>query len=172
MTEKVTDKTREKSRRDGEADPTAPALPGFSLPGIFEGITQSFDEFLQPFLRGSMRSVWSELGAKEPSIDLQDRGDHYVLTAELPGFEKNDVEVRIGARGLELKGEKKMDKESKNREGTQLVSSRSVIHRYLALPEEVVSEKAGGTMKNGVLELKLPKKERWSKDRSMKVDLK
>ena len=161
----MADKTRrEKSRRDEESDSTDLALPGFGLSRIFE-------DFMQPLFPGSVRSFWGEFVGKEPSIDLQDRGDHYVLTAELPGFEKDDVEVRISSGGLELKGERKTDKESKSREGTQLQSTRSYVQRYLTLPEEVVSEKVGGTMKNGVLELKLPKKEPKAMDRSRKVDL-
>jgi len=105
-------------------------------------------------------------------MDLQDRGDHYVMTAELPGFEKSEVDVRISPNGLELKGEKKTDNESRNEAGTQLQSSRSYFQRYLTLPEEVVSDKVSGTMKNGVLELKLPKRETKAADRSRKVDLK
>ena len=95
-----------------------------------------------------------------------------MLTAELPGFEKNDVEVKITANGLEMKGEKKADKESESSEGMRTQSSRSYFQRYLTLPEEVASEKASGTMKNGVLELKLPKREPKATDRSRKVDLK
>lgn len=162
----MTDKTRkEKSRRNEETDSTALALPRLDLSGIFE-------DFMRPLFPHSMRSLWGEFAGKEPSIDLQDRGDHYVLTAELPGFEKKDVEVRISPNGLELKGEKKTEKKSENRDGTQLQRSSSFIQRYLALPDKVVSEKVSGTMKNGVLELKLPKEEPKSMDRSRKVDLK
>jgi HSP20 family protein len=169
----MADKTRkEKSRRDEESDSTALALPGFGLPSIFEDFMRPFEGFMQPLFPDSMRSFWSEFGGKAPSVDVQDRGDHYMLTAELPGFEKNDVEVRIGSNGLELKGEKKIDKESKGKEGTQMQSSRSYFQRHLTLPEEVVSEKVSGTMKNGVLELKLPKREPKALDRSRKVDLK
>ena len=52
------------------------------------------------------------------------------------------------------------------------MSTRSYFHRFLSLPEEVVSEKVAGTMKNGVLELKLPKKEPKARDGSRRVALK
>ena len=167
----MTDKTRKRSRRDEESNPTALALPGFSLPSIFENFMRPFDDFVRPLFPDPMRSLWSELGAKEPNIDLQDRGDHYVLTSELPSSEKDEVEVRIGSGGQEQKGEKKTDEESESKEGARVQSTRSYFRRYLTLPEEVVSEKVGGTMKNGVLEQKLPK-EPMSLDRSRKVDLK
>lgn len=168
----MADKTgKERSRRDEESD-SALALPGFRMPSIFEDLMRPFDEFMQPFFPGSFGSLWTEFRGKEPNIDLQDRGDHYVLTAELPGFDKKDIEVRISDNVLELKGEKETEKESKSNEGSQMQRSSSYIQRYMTLPEEVVSQKASGTMKNGVLELKLPKKEPKAMDRSRKVDLK
>jgi HSP20 family protein len=167
MTEK-----NSKSRKTQDSDSTALAMPGFSMPRIFEDFMRPFDEFMRPFFEGSAGSLWTELKGKEPNIDFQDRGDHYVLTAELPGFEKKDVEVRISSNVLELKGEKRTEKQSKSPDGMQTESSHSYVHRYFTLPEEVLSEKVSGTMKNGVLELKLPKKEPKAMDRSKKVELK
>ena len=167
----TTDKTqKEKSRREDQRDSTALALPGFGTGGLFEDFMRPFDEFARPLFPSSFGSLWNEFGGKEPSIDLQDRGDHYVLTAELPGFDRKDVEIRISDNVLELKGEKKTDGEKED--GTQRQSSISYVQRYMTLPEEVVSKKAGVTMNNGVLELKLPKKEPRPVDRSRKVDLK
>jgi HSP20 family protein len=131
-----------------------------------------FDELMKPFFPSSMRSFWSELRERGPSIDLQDRGSHYLLTAELPGFEKKDLEVRVDSNVLELKAEKSTDTETKGKEGSQRQSSRSYFHRYMTLPEEVASEKVTGTMKNGVLELKLPKKALKVADKTRRVDLK
>jgi len=168
MTEK---KSEDKSRRP-EDDSTALALPSFGFPSIFEEFVRPFDQFMEPFFPYSMRSFWTEMGGKEPIIDFQDRGDHYILMAELPGFERKDVEVKIDSNTLELKAEKSADKEAKSKEGTLTQHSRSYFHRHLVLPEEVVSEKVSGTMKNGVLELKLPKRAPKLSDKSRRVDLK
>jgi HSP20 family protein len=169
----MTDKpTKERSRKDDERGSTALALPGFGMPSVFEDFMRPFDEYIQSFFPRSFGSFWTEFEGKEPNIDLQDRGNHYVLTAELPGFDKKDVEVKISDNVIELKGEKKSEKETRDKEGNRIQMSSSYIQRYLPLPEEVVSEKVSGTMKNGVLELKLPKKEPKAMDRSRKVDLK
>jgi len=111
------------------------------------------------------------LGGRKPIIDFQDRGDHYMLTAELPGFERKDVEVKVDSNTLELEAEKSAEKEKKSKEGTMTQHSRSYFHRCLALPEEIVSEKVSGTMKNGVLELKLPKRTPKLSAKSKRVDL-
>ena len=163
-------KNKDKSRP--EDDSTALALPSFGFPSIFEELMRPFDQFMEPFFPSSMRSFWTETGGKEPIIDFQDRGDHYMLTAELPGFEKKDVEVKIDSNALELEAEKSADGETRSKEGTVTQRSRSYFHRYLTLPEEVVSERVSGTMKNGVLELKLPKRAPKLTDKSRRVDLK
>ena len=167
----VEKKNRDKSRKS-EDDSTALALPSLGFPSIFEEFMGPFGQFMEPFFPDSMRSFWTEMGGKEPIIDLQDRGDHYMLTAELPGFEKKDVEAKIDSNALELEAEKSADKETKGKEGTMSQRSRSYFHRYLTLPEEVVSEKVSGTMKNGVLELKLPKRAPRLTGKSRRVDLK
>lgn len=169
----MADKPRkESSRRDEESDSTELATPGFATPKFFEDFMRPFNDFMQPFFPRSVGSLWSEFGGKEPNIDLQDRGDHYVLTAELPGFDKKDVEVKVSDNALELKGEKRSEKQNKNKGGAQRQNSCSFVQRYTTLPEEVVSERVSGTMKNGVLELKLPKREPKALDRSRRVDLK
>lgn len=168
----TTRNNKERSRRQEDTDSKALALPSLGIPQIFEEFMRPFGEFMQPLLPSSMRSMWTEVQGREPADDFQDRGDHYVLTAELPGFEKNEVEVKVTSNELELKAEKNSQKESKGKNGTQSMSTRAYFHRYLSLPEEVVSEKVVGTMKNGVLELKLPKKEPKARDGSRRVALK
>jgi HSP20 family protein len=166
----MTDKNSKSRRRD--EDTTALAVPGLGFPSIFEDFMRPFDELMKPIFPTSMKSFWSELREREPTVDLQDRGSHYLLTAELPGFEKKDLEVKVDSNVLEVRAEKSTDSETKGKEGSQRQSSRSYFHRYMTLPEEVVSEKVNGTMKNGVLELKLPKRAPKIADKSRRVDLK
>ena len=93
-----------------------------------------FDRFMEPFFPDSMRSFWTEMGGKEPVIDFQDRGDHYMLTAELPGFEKKDVEVKIDSNALELKAERSSDRETKISAKTAFLPIKSEIQAQTSLP--------------------------------------
>lgn len=133
-------------------------------------MTSIFDQFMQPFF-SPMRSFWSELERQQPSIDLQDRGDHFSLTAQLPGYSKDDVEVRIDSTGFELKAERRAESKGKTKNGEQSQQTYSYFHRYFTLPEQVVAEKVEGTMKNGILELNLPKRQKLGGS-SRRVDLK
>jgi len=162
----------DKPRREDDNDSTAIALPELGFPSLFQDFMRPFDDFMRPFLSGPAGSFWTEAGGREPNIDIQDRGDHFILTAELPGFEKKDVEARVTSDSLELKAESQSHRESKGAEGAQRFASRSYFYRRLPLPDQVVVEKVNGTMKNGILELKLPKREQKPKDSSRRVDLK
>ena len=170
MTDNKNDKKSRRQEDNDDSGSTALALPGFNLnlPSFFSDFMRPFDELMAPMFPRFGSSLWTEFGEREPNIDIQDRGDHYVMTAELPGFEKNDVEVQVTNNALELKAEKRASKEDKN----QSQSSYSYFHKYLTLPEPVLSEKVDGTMKNGVLALKLPKAEPRRLDKSKRVALK
>ena len=142
------------------------------LTTIFEDLMRPFDELMERPFSSSMRSLWSEFDSRQPRLDVQDRGDHFTLTAELPGYAKEDVEVRLQSNSLELKAQKKSESEGNDKDGTHRSRSYAYFHRYLSLPEEVATDKVDGIMKNGILELKLPKKQKARLEKARKVDLK
>jgi len=171
----MADKKAGKSHRRSGRDAGGPLAirNGGGLANIFDDFMKPFDEIMEPLFPRSVRSFFSDLNRREPSFDIQDRGDKFIVTAELPGFAKDDVEVRVNPNSLELKAEKKTDEERKEADGTQSRKSYSYFHRYLTLPEPVMTDEVEGTMKNGVLELKLPKKEeRKLEEKARRVDLK
>jgi HSP20 family protein len=162
---------RDRSQKREDSEHTGLALPAFGLSKVFEDLMRPFDRFVEPSFP-DLRAFWPEARGNEPSIDIQDRGDHFVLTAEMPGFDKKEVEVQVGSDSVELKAERKSNAESKSSRSATRENSYSLYQKYLTLPEPVLSEKAVGTMKNGVLELKLPKKEPKARDGPKRVDLK
>ena len=155
MTEKNT-----RSRKHENSDSTALAPPNGALSTVF-------DNLFEPLLRSPF--AWPEFGIQEPTLDLQDRGNDYGLTVQLPGFSKDDVEVRVNSNGVELKAER--NTETKSKSGDKLQNSYSLFHRYISLPDQIAADKADGTMKNGILELKLPKRQQKRGEDSRRVDL-
>jgi HSP20 family protein len=137
------------------------------LASIFEEFLKPFDQLFQP-LQGASFPM-SEL-SRQPILDVQDRGDHFSVTAQLPGFTKDEVDIKVDANGIELRAQKTESK-GKEERGTYQTSTRS-YYQYLSLPEQVVSDKIDGTMKNGILQLKLPKRASKLKDSTRRVDLK
>jgi HSP20 family protein len=137
---------------------------------MFDQFFRPFDEFFQPLFPKTASSLLSESASfKQPIVDVQDRGDHFSVTAELPGFTKDEVQVKVDSNGVELKAEK--SENTKGEKGTYQRSSRS-YYQYFSLPGLVLADKIDGTMKNGILELKLPKRASKLKDNTRRVDLK
>jgi len=140
------------------------------LESMFDRFFEPFDEFFKPIFPRAMRSpLWGREAFRQPILDIQDRGDHFSLTAELPGFTKDEVEVKVDSNGIELRAEKS-EKESRGEGGSY--QSRRSHYQYLRLPDQILTEKIDGTMKNGILELKLPKGAANVKDDARRVDLK
>ncbi len=157
---------KERSRSQKGTDSTSLATSSLGIPSSFQDFVAPFDELIGSFFRNSS-PLLSELRRNEPNAEVQDRGDHFVLTAELPGFDKKDVEVYASSNVVELKAEKRSDE----KKADSRYSRYSYFHRYLTLPEPVVSGKADGTMKNGILSLKLLKVERKRKGVARRVHL-
>lgn len=106
----------------------------------------------QPF-----RERLAALEGQAPKVDLIDRDGDVVLRAEMPGFEREDLDVSVTDTAVTIKGEQR--KETKEEEGEYYYSeiSRGAFTRTVPLPGEVDADKATASFKNGVLELILPK---------------
>jgi HSP20 family molecular chaperone IbpA len=94
-----------------------------------------------------------------PTVDIFETDDDIVVTAELPGLEKDQVGVEYKDGILTLRGERKLEREVKEESYHRMERSYGVFHRSFTLPGTVDEEKISARMKNGVLEIHLPKKE-------------
>ena len=166
---KPTDSQPTEDADSGSADLAVWSRNG--LTGAFDDFFSPLEELFEPFVKLAPGRRMSGLGDhRQPTLDVQDRGDHYSVTAELPGFTKDEVQVKADSSGLELRAEK-TEEHRKGKEGEYQRSSRS-YYQHLSFPDNILSEKIGGTMKNGILELKVPKRVSKLKDAARRVDLK
>ncbi len=94
---------------------------------------------------------------KPVALELKDTKDDLVVKAEVPGFDAKDLEIEMEGDNLVIKGKRETTKEEK--EGKTIYTERKAeqIYRMIELPVPVLTEKAVAEIKNGVLELKLPK---------------
>jgi len=92
-------------------------------------------------------------------VDVVEKNGAYLVTAELPGVRKEDINVAIDANEVTLSAEVKREKEASQDERvlhTERVYGK--VSRSFTLPKEVDDAKAEAKFKDGVLELTLPKK--------------
>lgn len=91
--------------------------------------------------------------------DIKDEGDKFVLEAEMPGFEKDDIKLDIDGDYLTISAEHKTEKDEKDKDGKYIRRERSYGSYKRSFDiSNINQEEIGAEYKNGILELNLPKK--------------
>ncbi|WGM88436.1 MAG: Hsp20/alpha crystallin family protein [Candidatus Bathyarchaeum tardum] len=141
---------------------------------IFEDFRKSFDDLMSPFLpmRTWMPDVTQNWPVRAALVDLVDNGDQFLVRAELPGFEKTDVEILTNKDTLTFRAEKKSQLEAKDKNYLHRERTYSSSKRTINFPEEVDPSKIVAKMNNGVLEIIAPKKEPEPDEKLRKIELK
>lgn len=130
-----------------------------------------FEEFFEPLRH--RRRWWgrpTEEGVIVPNIELYDRKNELILRVEIPGVDKQDIDLTITENNLTIKGELKKAEEVKEEDYYVAEIRYGTFSRTVPLPIEVDSEKAKATYKDGILEIVLPKKEE-AKPKEIKVEV-
>lgn len=130
-------------------------------------VDRLFEDFDRGFWRSPFRSSAFELGPfwrrasnweTEPAVDIVEKEKAYEITAELPGLDEKNIEVKLVNGGLTIKGEKQEEKEEKKKDYYLHERSFGAFERCFAMPEGVDAEKIEASFKKGVLTVTLPKK--------------
>jgi HSP20 family protein len=123
-------------------------------------LRKDFEDILWPSERIFERRfpMMREFETRMPSVDLEDRGKDFLLTAEIPGFKKEEVEVQVQDNAVEIRGNKSASRDEKVKGYIRKERSSESFYRRIRLPEEVKTANSEANLKNGVLELVLPKK--------------
>lgn len=94
-----------------------------------------------------------------PAMDLVERDDHFLLTADLPGLAEGDVAIEVVDDVLTISGERKSERETKGEGYVRVERGFGAFRRSLTLPEGVDAEAVSATFDKGVLEVRIPKPE-------------
>lgn len=105
-----------------------------------------------------------------PAVDIYETENELLLKADLPGVDMKDIDIQLENGTLTLRGERKFQNESKEGGFHRVERSYGSFARYFTLPETVNTESVKADYKNGVLTVKLPKKE-IAKPRQIKVEV-
>jgi HSP20 family protein len=123
-------------------------------------------------MREEMARLWEEpwpfrlLPIKRPAIqattwtphtDVYEKNGNIVVQAELPGLTKDDVEITLDDGDIVIQGERKATEEVKEQDYYRMERRSGSFYRRLTLPFEVTPDKISATVKDGVLEVKIPR---------------
>ena len=106
---------------------------------------------IEPFLRRGLS--WSA-----PAVDIAEKNNAYELTAELPGLDEKNIEVKVVNGSLMIKGEKRDAKEEKKKDYHLQERHFGSFERCFSVPEGVDTDRIEANFKAGVLTVTLPKK--------------
>jgi HSP20 family protein len=103
-----------------------------------------------------------------PAIDVAERPDAYVIHADLPGLDRDDVDLSLEGRVLTLSGSRTHESETREDGWVRVERAAGSFRRAFTLPEGVDGEKIVATFDKGVLEVLVPKPES-SKPRRLQI---
>lgn len=92
-----------------------------------------------------------------PAVDVVEKDNEYEITAELPGIDEKDVEVKLANGALTIKGEKKEEKEQREKDYYLSERRYGSFVRSFRVPEGVDADKIEASFAKGLLTVKLPK---------------
>jgi HSP20 family protein len=123
--------------------------------------------------RALFHSPWRRLASEEdtttPAVDVIDRSDEVLVRLEMPGVKRDDIDVSVHENTLTVKGEVKKETEQKDEDYCHRERTCRSYARSINLPSKVNEEKIRGFLKDGVLNIHLPKAEE-VRPRKIKVE--
>lgn len=103
-----------------------------------------------------------------PAVDLRETEDEYIVHADLPGMKKEDIDIEVVEDVVTIKGERKQESEQKSGNFHRVERNYGSFLRAVEIPGGFAADNVTATFDNGVLEVKLPKRDE-QKPRSIKV---
>lgn len=97
--------------------------------------------------------------AASVDVDVADHGDRYVVTADLPGYEKDAIDVRLVGGALHLEAERDLETAEADVDYLRRERRRESVERRVSIPDPVDETGITATHTNGVLTVELPKQE-------------
>jgi len=113
----------------------------------------------------------SELAVWSPTVDIKEDKEGVTISAELAGLKKDDVKISVSEGVLTIKGERKFTDEKKKDNYHRIERCYGTFMRSFTLPSTVDDSKVKATMKDGLLEIYLPKKEE-AKPKEIEIEVK
>lgn len=171
----------DKGKQAVAADTGLSGYPAFdAMQNEMERVMQRF--FTNPWMAGMPQmwnlTNWPAMSADTPfasllnlpKADLSENDDRYELNIELPGLDEKDVDVTLTERALVLKGEKKSEKETGDKNYHFTERSYGAVHREFALPSDVDRDAMKASFSKGVLRVTLPKTDE-SKTKAKRIEV-
>lgn len=124
---------------------------------LFGSLQREIDQVFKDFGRGLPAWGGERGGANSLKLNVAETDKAIEVTADLPGVEAKDIDVQLKDGVLTIKGEKKFEKEEKDKDYHVVERSYGMFERSFTVPAEVEADKVEAAFDKGVLKITLPK---------------
>ena len=118
---------------------------------------ESIEEFIERMEREFDTDPFGTTGSI--TVDVRDAGGEFVVTADLPGYDKDDIEVTLADRTLHIEAEHESHLEAEDGEYIRRERRHESVARSIPLPEPIAEDGVSATFSNGVLTVSLGKRD-------------
>ena len=149
-----------RKKREGEIVPHTDINRSMSLFSELDRMFEDMDNwFWGPSLALTPRMANDRL--RSPRVNVQDAGDKFVLTAEMPGVSKENLDLNIHDNVLEISARENMEINEENEETGYVYREMhsSSFHRQIPFGQDIVPEESDAELKDGILTVNLKKME-------------
>jgi HSP20 family protein len=153
---------RDKSSSPQRDDRNWASRPFEFMDRMAEEMDRTFDRMLRDFgmprgwgLSRSPFRGWSGEGAWSPRIEAFQKGDRFIVRADLPGLKKDDVQVELTQDAITIQGDRHQEHEEEREGYFHTERQYGHFYRTIPIPEGVITETAQANFKNGVLEVSM-----------------
>lgn len=153
----------------------ARSLPIYPVSQLHREIDRLFDEAFSGF-PGVFRNRWEWPEETSlilsPSIDIKESETDYVVSVEVPGVAKDDVDIRLEGNRLTIRGEKKQEKKEDKENYHCVERHYGSFERTLTLPQDANVDDVSANFKDGVLTIDIKRKAKSAPKEVRKVEVK
>lgn len=155
-----------------------PGEPMADRSSPFDGIEDLLDRLNRQFETAAQswetglddRSQFGLSTGAETSLDLADEGDEFVVTVDVPGYESDDIDLHLAGDRLSITGEREQTVDESDEHFIRQERKQQSFSRQLRLPEPVVADDVDASLNNGVLTVRLPKRDPATEGQSIDIE--
>lgn len=138
---------------------------------LFENLRRQVDHLFDDVTRGPLHlpfgrrsfevePFWRRelIGQTMPAVDIAEKEKSFEITAELPGMDEKDIEIKLSNGNLIIRGEKNEETEEKKKGYYLSERHYGSFERIFSLPKGIDSEQIAAHYSKGLLSISLPKK--------------
>lgn len=159
-----------------------PAGVGAAVPGTAPVTDDEWDPFAQmnamnQMMAGMMPAMMGPMMSMDtfnPRIDIKEDGSHYVISMDIPGMDKDKIDVKVENQNLIVSGERSTETQEKAQSGKVYRHERSFGHfmRVVPLPKDARTDDVDAAYANGVLTIKVGRLVKDNKPAGQKITVK